>query len=153
MRHDKKVLGICLGAQLIADVLGARVKKNEFREIGWFPVIPAAQAANTLLAEALAQPFNAFHWHGDTFELPAGATLLASSEACRNQGFLVDDHIVGLQFHLETTLDGARLLLDHCRNELDGGPFVQEEEELLSDASKFEAINQVMDKVLQALEE
>jgi GMP synthase-like glutamine amidotransferase len=152
MQHGKTVLGICLGAQLIADVLGARVSKNKYREIGWFPIIPAAQAADTLLAETLPRPFEAFHWHGDTFELPAGATLLASSEACRNQGFIADNHIVALQFHLETTMEAARMLLDHCRNELDGSPFVQKEAELLAGTAKFDAINQVMGKVLEALE-
>ena len=84
--------------------------------------------------------------------MPAGATLLASSEACRNQGFIADDRIVALQFHLETTMEAARKLIDNCRNELDGSPFVQKEEELLADASKFDAINQVMGKVLLALE-
>lgn len=153
MRQGKTVLGICLGAQLIADVLGARVKKNEYREIGWFPVVPSGQAADTVLAQALPRPFEAFHWHGDTFELPAGATILASSEACRNQGFIIDGHIVALQFHLETTMEAARMLVDHCRNELDDSPYVQEEERLLADASKFEAINKVMGKVLEALEQ
>lgn len=152
MQHGKTVLGICLGAQLIADVLGAPVRKNEYREIGWFPVIPAEEAAGTLLAGALPRPFEAFHWHGDTFELPAGATLLASSEACRNQGFIVDNRIVALQFHLETTREAAGKLIDNCRNELDGGPFIQKEEELLADASRFDAINRVMGKVLESLE-
>lgn len=152
MQHGKTVLGICLGAQLIADVLGAPVRKNEYREIGWFPVIPSEQAANTLLAGTLPESFEAFHWHGDTFELPTGASLLASSEACRNQGFIIEDRVVALQFHLETTLTAARKLIDHCRNELDDSPFVQKEKDMLADASKFDAINQVMGKVLEALE-
>ena len=153
IKLGKTILGICLGAQLIADVLGARVRKNEHREIGWFPIKRAEQAATTLLAEALPAVLEVFHWHGDTFELPAGASLLASSEACRNQGFVADNRIIALQFHLETTMEAAGNLIQHCRNELDGSPFVQSEAELLADAAKFSTINQVMGNVLQAVEQ
>ncbi len=106
----KTVLGICLGAQLIADVLGAKVYPGPQKEIGWFPL----QGSNPLLPETLT----AFHWHGDTFEIPKGATHLASSAACKNQGFIYNGRVVGLQFHLETTPQSMEALIENCGDEL-----------------------------------
>jgi GMP synthase-like glutamine amidotransferase len=104
----KAVVGICLGAQLIASALGARVYPGKEKEVGWFPVsaVPAgdARARFAFPAEALV-----FHWHGETFDLPAGAIHLARSLACENQAFQIGDRVVGLQFHLETTPDSARV--------------------------------------------
>jgi GMP synthase-like glutamine amidotransferase len=144
----KVVLGICLGAQLIADVLGARVFKNSHREIGWFPIRPAEQAKATALADVFAQQMEVFHWHGDTFEIPAGATLLASSDACAHQGFVLDNRVVGLQFHLETTPASARALVDNCGHELDNSRYVQTAEEIVGDGSRFERINTAMAALL-----
>src|SRR6187402_1606771 len=94
----KSVLGICLGAQLLADVMGGKVMQNPEREIGWWPVRFLARPG----------PFAAFpaelaccHWHGDTFELPPGALHLAESDACKHQAFIIGDRLVGLQFHIE----------------------------------------------------
>lgn len=148
----KTVLGVCLGAQLIAHALGAKVSKNAHREIGWFPIRPSAEAAGTILGDVFPDSLDVFHWHGDTFEIPAGASLLASSEACRNQGFVVEDRVVALQFHLETTPDTAKALVDNCRHELDGSRYIQTEEEILSRKSQLDRINQVMHALLQRLE-
>ncbi len=125
-------MGICLGAQLIADALNARVYPNAFREIGWFPVFDIGQAHETLLADVIPAGLEVFHWHGDTFDIPSAGVVLAASKACRNQGFVLDDRIVGLQFHQETTPDSAKALFDHCRHELDGSPFVQSEARILA---------------------
>ena len=108
MDSGKTVLGICLGAQLIADVLGAGVKKNTYREIGWFPLTRTPEIRKTALDRCFPQFLDVFHWHGDRFEIPDGALPLASSMACDNQGFIIDDRIVGFQFHLETTEESAR---------------------------------------------
>lgn len=152
IQKGKKVLGICLGAQLIADALGAKIVKNAFKEIGWFNIHRSAEAGNTLLSKAIPEHAEVFHWHGDTFDIPQGAIALASSEACKNQGFILDDRVVALQFHLETTLQSARLLIKHCRDDLDSSPFVQTESELLSNTRRFSAINKIMLSVLEALE-
>lgn len=149
----KIVLGICLGAQLIADVLGAEVFQNQCREIGWFPVERKLDAADSKLAGVLPDRFEVFHWHGDSIEIPQGARLLASSEACRNQGFVVDGRIVGLQFHLETTPASAAALIQNCGAELDGSQFVQTEAEILSDETRFLKINSLMDGLLAELED
>jgi GMP synthase-like glutamine amidotransferase len=147
----KVVLGICLGAQLMAAVLGARVFKNSHREIGWFPIRQAPQAESTRLGGLLAQPMEVFHWHGDTFEIPPGAALLASSDACAHQGFIMGDSVVGLQFHLETTPASARALLENCAGELDGSRYVQNAQTILAEASRFELINAVMARLLDRL--
>jgi len=149
----KTVLGICLGAQLLACVLGAKVYKNNFREIGWFPVSLKNDLKNTLFEGFFPETTEAFHWHGDTFEIPAGAIHLASSEACPNQGFLFGEKVVGLQFHLETTPDSARALIENCGNELDGSRFVLSELEIMANAERFSGINKVMETVLQQMEQ
>jgi GMP synthase-like glutamine amidotransferase len=148
----RTVLGICLGAQLIADVMGAKVTKNEYREIGWFAIERKIDGSESPLVDAFPERLDVFHWHGDTFEIPRGARLLATSQACRNQGFLYENRVVGLQFHLETTPESAAALVQHCAGELDGSKYVQSGEEMLSDKSRFDSINRVMTALLKKLE-
>jgi GMP synthase (glutamine-hydrolysing) len=97
------VLGVCLGAQLIAKALGARVYPNSRKEIGWFPVYWTAAASADPLLEGLSHPETVFHWHGETFEMPRNAELLAYSDACAHQAFRAAGNVYGLQFHLEVT--------------------------------------------------
>ncbi len=148
----KIVLGICLGAQLIADVLGARVYKNTDREIGWFDISRSEEADSTILSKAIPERVEVFHWHGDTFDIPKGAIPVAESEACKNQGFIMDDRVLAFQFHLETTAESAKSLIDNCGDELDGSSYVQSKNEILPDSKRFSNINQVMLSVLEALE-
>src|SRR5690606_28697951 len=106
----RPVLGICLGAQLIAASLGAPVTRNAETEIGWFDVeLEPAGRASPLFA-GFPPRFAAFHWHGDTFAIPAGAQRLMRSEACSHQGFALGARVVGLQFHLEVTAANARAM-------------------------------------------
>jgi GMP synthase (glutamine-hydrolysing) len=97
------VLGICLGAQLIAKALGARVYRNPEKEIGWAPVYFTEAAAGDALFAGIASPATLFHWHGETFDLPAGAEWLAYSDKCRHQAFRFGRNIHGVQFHPEIT--------------------------------------------------
>jgi GMP synthase (glutamine-hydrolysing) len=108
------VLGVCLGAQLIARALGARVYANTVKEIGWAPVTFTPEAANDPLFAGLHEVEMIFHWHGETFTLPPGAELLASSDACRNQAFRFGNRMYGLQFHLEVT---PTMIAEWCRED------------------------------------
>ena len=148
----RMVLGICLGAQLIADVLGAGVRGGAYREIGWFPV-EIDHGAAPLLRGVLPGKIEAFHWHGDTFDIPENAVRFASSDACANQGFMMGNRIVGLQFHLETTPASARSLIRNCRDELDGSRFVQTEKEMLACGERFTLANELMETLLRQMEE
>jgi GMP synthase-like glutamine amidotransferase len=97
------VLGICLGSQLLAKALGARVYANGIKEIGWYAVsLSPGAAGDALFADCPGRP-HVFQWHGDTFDLPAGAALLATSDQCRHQAFRFGRCAYGLQFHIEVT--------------------------------------------------
>ncbi len=150
---EKGVLGICLGAQLIASALGAKVRRNPQREIGWFPVEPVGASADAAFAPLFGAPLDVFHWHGETFDLPAGAVQLARSAACEQQAFSIGSRVLGLQFHLEPSLETARALALHCPADLEPGPWVQPLPEMLSDAGRFRRANRIMDVVLDRLAE
>lgn len=143
-------LGICLGAQLIANASGASITSNPSKEIGWFP-IRAVKTDNPAVFPFPAS-MEVFHWHGETFELPKGATRLAESEGCANQAFQIGSNVLGLQFHLETTPASAKAIVDNCRDELVGGTYIQSEEEILATAEgRYERINNCMGDVLAYL--
>lgn len=146
----KPVLGICLGAQLIASALGARVVRQPQREIGWFDITPQPGAGDDLLA--LPGPTRVFHWHGETVELPAGARRLASSAACANQVFQIGPRVIGLQCHLEVTPASVQALVSHCRDEVQPAPWVQSEAALLAaPESDYALANAVLDGLLARL--
>lgn len=143
-----RILGVCLGAQLIAEVLGARVYPNDQKEIGWFPIEGVQAAHSSSIGKALSNAGEVFHWHGDTFDLPPEATHLAKSHACKNQAFSVGNQILALQFHLETTPATAQALIDHCRHEIVAAPYIQPAHEMLTDQHRFERINILMAECL-----
>jgi GMP synthase (glutamine-hydrolysing) len=108
----KIVLGVCLGAQLIADVLGAKIYQNAKMEIGWFPVRFNAAKHSVPAFQNFPEELTVLHWHGDTFDLPAGAVHLAGSEACKNQAFAFGQRVIGLQFHIEMDEPDVAAFLD-----------------------------------------
>ncbi|MGB9629989.1 MAG: type 1 glutamine amidotransferase [Thermodesulfobacteriota bacterium] len=99
----KHILGICLGAQLIAKALGAKVFRAPVKEIGWYNILLTEDGLRDPIFSEFPQQFPAFQWHGDTFELPYGARLLATSSPITHQAFRYDKNIYALQFHLEVT--------------------------------------------------
>jgi GMP synthase (glutamine-hydrolysing) len=99
------VLGICLGAQLVAKAMGARVYPNGIKEIGWYPLEMTAAAAEDRLFAGCGPRLTVFQWHGDTFDLPKGAVHLAQSPTCRNQAFCIGQSGYALQFHIEMTAE------------------------------------------------
>ena len=141
--QNKPVLGICLGAQLIAEVLGAKVWKNNQREIGFFPV--------TGDGKIFPPEFTAFHWHGDTFGIPAGAKHLASSAATENQAFIYKDNVLALQFHLETTEASLMSLCENCQGEIADGPFIQTLEKMEASLPMLGKANALMHGLLARL--
>jgi GMP synthase-like glutamine amidotransferase len=146
----KPVLGICLGAQLIAQVMGASVYKNREKEIGWFPVEGVLSSGPSIFGFPASTIV--FHWHGETFDLPPGATQLARSEGCENQAFQIGSSVIGLQFHLETTPESAKALVSNCRDELIASKYVQTEQEILSAKPEtYQSINQIMENMLSSL--
>jgi GMP synthase-like glutamine amidotransferase len=145
-----QVLGICLGAQLLADVLGAKVSANLEKEIGWFPVTRCDEVPDAL-SSVLPDELTVFHWHGDTFALPEDAVCLYSSKACANQAFLYKNSVLGLQFHLETTRESAATLIDNCRAELVPAPWIMSEKEMLYGEDMYTEINDCMHQLLKLL--
>ncbi len=149
IEHNKPILGICLGAQLIAASLGAKVYPNTQKEIGWFDI----QAATLPNVETDVFQFpdsvQVFHWHGETFDLPHNAVHLAESVACKNQAFQLGERVIGLQFHLETTPKSAQDIIQHCADELDDSPYVQNAETLLNAPPQhYQTINRLMADIL-----
>jgi GMP synthase-like glutamine amidotransferase len=151
IESGKSVLGICLGAQMIASSMGARVFPNPVKEIGWFPIHAVASVDSAVFSFPLLE--TVFHWHGETFDLPRGAIRLAKSEGCENQAFQLGKSVIGLQFHLETTPDSAGQIVSHCRHELVPSTYVQTEEEILSvSPNRYKSINHLMGGILAFLE-
>jgi GMP synthase (glutamine-hydrolysing) len=116
--RSQPVLGVCLGAQLMAKALGARVYPNPVKEIGWFDVHRTPAGAEDPLLSEFHSPEPVFQWHRDTFDLPGGATRLAYSDACINQAFRIGTHMYGLQFHLEVT---PAMIADWCDQDINCG--------------------------------
>ena len=146
----KPVLGICLGAQMIASALGSPVFANPVKEIGWFPVQSVADGDDKLFRFPPVE--TVFHWHGETFDLPPAAVRLAKSEACENQAYQIGNSVIGLQFHLETTQESANQIVAHCRDELVASTYVQTEEEILSATpDRYDSINDLMGDILAFL--
>lgn len=132
IRKDKIVLGICLGAQLIADVLGAKVYPNKEKEIGWFPIRFTELSKGNKLMEKVPEQLTPFHWHGDTFDLPSGASHLAESDACLYQAYSYGRNVLGLQFHLEATVDSVQQFVKAGENELVKARYIQTKEEIIN---------------------
>lgn len=147
----KPILGICLGAQMIASAFGAAIKKNPEKEIGWHPVEFSGSFAEEI---GFPKSLSVFHWHGETFDipdLPGIATPFAKSEGCKNQAFKLG-RAIALQFHLEATAESMEGMLKNGADEIkasEGRKFVQNASEIQK-ASKaaMAPANELLVKIL-----
>ena len=147
LKEKKKILGICLGAQILADALGAKVYKSACKEIGWFPV-----EFNTLLLpklKFLPDKLEVFHWHGDTFDIPAGAICIGSTKMISNQGFVYGENIIALQFHCEMDTEQLSMIIIGAGHELlEKGEYIQSEKQIIDNAHLIPSNNKLMFDIL-----
>ncbi|HRU39434.1 MAG TPA: type 1 glutamine amidotransferase [Candidatus Goldiibacteriota bacterium] len=148
----KTVLGICLGGQLISRSLGAKVAKNKYREIGWHSVRLTPAGKKSVLFRGFPSVFTPIHWHGDTFSLPKGVRLLASSRACRNQAYEYKGNVFALQFHVEYS---RKHIEEYFRIEKEPGkkgPFEQSEKQILAESGLFKKLEKLTRTMLENIE-
>ena len=147
----KKILGVCLGSQMIASALGATVRPNAFKEIGWFPIESTAAGKAHPWWGRMPSTLPVFHWHGETFDLPPGAELLARSSACEHQVYAIGDRVLALQCHLEVNADSLSDMVALGRDEIDlSQPFIQNESVLLGQPEAFARLLPLFQSVMDA---
>ncbi len=150
----KVVIGLCLGAQLIADVIGGKVTENPYKEIGWFPIQLSVEARSSPLFNFLPQHPVVFQWHGDTFSvLPENAKRIAENFACKHQAFIYKKRVFGFQYHMENTSLIIKGLVENCGGEMVPDVYVQTPNELLAHPEYIEQNNQWMNMFLTQLQE
>ncbi len=150
IKTDKTVIGICLGAQIIANVLGSEVFPNSYKEIGWFPVTWQNEAFSLGGFKDFPKEMMVMHWHRETFDLPQGSILLASSEACQNQAFVYNQKVLGLQFHMEFNEAAIDGMLSNCDSELVSDRYIQSKQEIISGFKHLENTQAGLIKILDA---
>ena len=147
----RPVLGICLGAQIIAAALGADVYPGEHKEIGWFNLQFLPSLGEFKICKDLPATRKVFHWHGDTFPIPEDAIRIASSSVFPNQAFIFNRKVIALQFHLEMTPETVEGMVENCGDELGDGPYIQTAEEIRSETCCYASNQQVMYQFLDYL--
>ncbi len=152
IKADKSVLGICLGAQLIANVLGSKIFQNLYKEIGWFP-IQINESFNQWLNKYCPSELEVFHWHSDSFNLPPGAMNHAGSKACNHQLFTKGAQVVAIQFHLEILPQTLSTMLSEEAEPWKKEQYVQTANEILGQSKKkdFQACHLLLKKILNKL--
>jgi GMP synthase-like glutamine amidotransferase len=147
----KILLGVCLGSQLIADVLCGKVSPNTYKEIGWFPVSLTAKGKESRIFGNFPHEFTAFQWHGDTFMIPDDALKISQSEACKNQAFEYGK-VIGIQFHLEYSKESINLMLENCSEDLIDGKYIQKADEIISKMGNLDEMNKLLNLLLDNME-
>lgn len=149
----KITLGICLGAQLLAEILGGHVFPSEHREIGWHEVSLTPEGRDSFLFANIPEKFVTFHWHNDHFSLPSGCVRLASSEPTANQAFICNDlHIVGFQFHPEYTRDMVKFYSQEFGHEWEPKKFVADKDAVLARTERIPDTYWLMEALLDNMD-
>jgi GMP synthase-like glutamine amidotransferase len=150
IEQGKKILGICLGAQLLADALDGRVYRGIYKEIGWLPVVFNLKGLPQL--DYFPPVMEVFHWHGDTFDIPHGATLIGSTIGIENQGFVFGNNIIALQFHCEMNLEQLQMIINAAGAELlNEGKYIQTEKQIFEKVNLLQANTRLMFDILDHL--
>jgi GMP synthase-like glutamine amidotransferase len=150
--QGKLVLGICFGAQILAEILGGEVFVNEQPEIGWHPVRLTKKGIDSFLLKSVPELFTTFHWHNDHYSLPSRCTRLAESDVSPNQAFVSNQYpAVGIQFHPEYTLDLVRTYARDHGHEWTPGQYVMSRSEVLENASRLPDTYWLMEAILKLL--
>ena len=149
LQREVPILGVCLGAQIIADVLGAAVSKNVHEEIGWYQV-KRTKGLQDERVNGLPTSFDALHWHGDTFEIPSGASNFITSQGCANQAYVYRNNVLGLQFHLEMLPSDVEAIYQECGKPDKSGPYIQSLNEMLAPSDKFQHAGKILEQLLEA---
>jgi GMP synthase-like glutamine amidotransferase len=151
LARGQSVLGICLGSRQLAVALGAPVYAHRLKEVGWFPI--EGVPGHGPLAGLFGKRTDVVHWHGDTFDLPAGAVHLARSAGCENQAFAWGERALGLQFHLEMARENVARMCDACAGDLAvPGPYVSTRAALLAADGRFARAEAELVRVLDRLD-
>lgn len=151
IEKGKIVLGICLGSQLIAEVLGARVYPNKQKEIGWFNVKQTEIGKSNAILYGIEDEFSVFHWHGDTYDLPPHSEHLFYTDVCRNQAFIFNNKVLGLQFHFEVTEVTLQGMVENGKAELKTEATIQSETTIVENKNYIVSNNLKMNKILDNL--
>lgn len=153
IQQNKVILGICLGSQLIAEVIGGKVYRHIHDEIGWWDVHFTKSTQQTDLFKDLPKSLTFFQYHGDTFDLPDSAVRIATNEAAKNQGFVYKDQVVGLQFHPEFSQNQLQNIVQKYDAQMKEGRYVQHPDEYFSDHTKFLKAKKFLFTLLDRLSE
>lgn len=152
LESGHKILGICLGAQLLAHVMGAKVEKARHKEIGWYAVQKTAQAKNNSFLDLIPDEFHSFQWHGDGFEIPPGAEQIFTNENNPNQGFIYKDQVIGVQFHPEMDEASIESLIWRNKNELaNNHSTIQSADQIRSGYSHQDQNRDIMHALIETL--
>ena len=149
VQAGKTILGICLGAQLIAEAMGGKVFSNRFKALGWYDVSLTADGISSSIFEDVPERFTIFQWHSDRYTLPPECIRLAASPAAENQAFLsTDNRILGIQFHPDFDCGTIAHMIKTLGKEYPRGPYVTERDELLQQTASMREPSWLMDKIL-----
>jgi GMP synthase (glutamine-hydrolysing) len=149
VKEKKRILGFCLGAQLIGEALGAKTERSPNRELGAYPIKLLDASKYDPIFQRFPETFDVMHWHSDMPGIPDGGVLLAKSDGCPRQVFRVGDRIYGFQCHLELTQKLVKEMIEHCPDDLKAGTYIMTERELMQ--IDYSQINLKMENVLDYL--
>lgn len=151
--RNKIILGVCFGAQLLAEALGAEVFPNAHQEIGWYEITLTPEGRKSYLFQNIPERFTTFHWHADHFSLPPGCTRLAYSEATANQAYINEERpIAGIQFHPEYPLSLVNYFVREWGDEWQKGPYVAGKEKVLAQTDRIPETYGLMATLLDNME-